>query len=83
MSFTPLASDGQPLFTEGLSRRQWLDATKDERKAAFLAELLSPADEDDWDFVAPTETPKVQTITPDELAKLVEDLGPHFSQAAQ
>lgn len=34
-----VASDGSPVFGDGLSRRQWLAAHADERKAAFIAEL--------------------------------------------
>jgi hypothetical protein len=40
--------DGRPVFAEGLSRRRWLEAHADERKAAQLAELLAdPGESDD------------------------------------
>lgn len=88
MAFAPLASDGQPVFLDGLSRRQWLEATKEQRKAEFINALLHPADDDDWDFVEPTQsdhaitasalvevinTLSLDAIYPDELAKRVEE----------
>lgn len=49
---SPLAEldplDGRPVFAEGLSRRRWLDAHADERKAAQLEHLLAdPGESDD------------------------------------
>jgi hypothetical protein len=37
--------DGQPLFADGMSRRRWLAANEDERKAAALAALKAGDDE--------------------------------------
>lgn len=34
--------DGNPIFADGMSRKRWLDATKDQRKAKFIAELRTP-----------------------------------------
>jgi hypothetical protein len=34
-------ADGRPVFADGMSRRRWLEAHADERKEAFLAELLT------------------------------------------
>jgi hypothetical protein len=37
-----IASDGMPVFADGLSRRQWLAEHADERKQAIIAELRAP-----------------------------------------
>ena len=37
-----LASDGQPVFANGMSRRQWLTATAVDRKADLIAQLTNP-----------------------------------------
>lgn len=42
--------DGAPFFAEQdgvrMNRRQWLEATKQDRKAAFIEALTAPADEE-------------------------------------
>lgn len=40
--------DGQPVFTDGMSRRRWLAANKDQRKADFIAELRAEPELDEF-----------------------------------
>jgi hypothetical protein len=45
--------DGAVVFAEGMSRRRWLAAHRDERKAAVKAALLEPPTEEEPDEPKP------------------------------